>query len=75
MGLLDLVERLLVKRIIDLNIPRTHVVVNAICGFEKTKGALISERARLLLQASDGSVRQLGKATPARGPEYLYLTA
>ena len=64
-GLLDLTEHLLVKRIIEL-ISLARRGGEALSGFEVVKGALISERARLLLQANDGSERQLGKL---RSPE------
>lgn len=65
-GLLDLVEDLLLKRVIDL-ISLARRDGSAICGFEKTKGALISGKAVVLLQALDGSEPQKGKLRPPNG--------
>lgn len=64
-GLLELIDLLMVKRIIEL-ISLARRSGEALSGFEVVKGALISERARLLIQANDGSERQLGKL---RSPE------
>ena len=65
-GLLELVESLLLKRVIDL-ISLARRNGSAICGFEKTKGALISGKAVVLLQALDGSSPQKGKLRPPDG--------
>lgn len=65
-GLLELVEDLLLKRVIDL-ISLARRNGSAICGFEKTKGALISGKAVVLLQALDGSEPQKGKLRPPDG--------
>ncbi len=65
-GLLELVEDLLLKRVIDL-ISLARRNGSAICGFEKTKGALISGKAAVLLQALDGSEPQKGKLRPPDG--------
>ncbi len=65
-GLLELVESLLLKRVIDL-ISLARRNGSAICGFEKTKGALISGKAVVLLQALDGSGPQKGKLRPPDG--------
>ena len=43
-GLIDLLDQLLVKRVVDL-ISLARRNGSAICGFEKTKGALISGKA------------------------------
>ena len=65
-GLLELIESLLLKRVIDL-ISLARRNGSAICGFEKTKGALISGKAAVLLQALDGSEPQKGKLRPPDG--------
>lgn len=65
-GLLEQVESILTKRLIDL-ISMARKSGDAICGFDKTKGALISERAAVLLQASDGSDPQKRKLRPPTG--------
>lgn len=65
-GLIELVEDLLLKRVIDL-ISLARRNGSAICGFEKTKGALISGKAVVLLQAEDGSEPQKGKLRPPDG--------
>ncbi|PLS22790.1 hypothetical protein C0U40_01155 [Amylibacter cionae] len=65
-GLLELLEQLLVQRLVDL-ISLARRGGNAICGFEKTKGALISEAALVLLQSNDGSESQKRKLRPPNG--------
>ena len=65
-GLIDLVETLVVKRLIHL-ISLARRSGDAICGFEKTKGALISDSAKVLLQAADGSEQQKRKLRPPTG--------
>jgi len=70
-GLLDLVEQLLVNRVIEL-ISLARRGGEVVSGFEVVKGALISERARILIQASDGSERQLGKLRSPEGKNVYF---
>ena len=70
--LLKLVEDLLMKRVTNL-ISLARRDGSAICGFEKTKGALISGKAVVLLQALDGSGPQKGKLRPPDG-ENTHIT-
>ena len=70
-GLLDLVERLLAKRVIEM-ISLARRGGDVVSGFEVVKGALISERARILIQASDGSERQLGKLRSPEGKNVYF---
>ena len=70
--LLKLVEDLLMKRVTDL-ISLARRDGSAICGFEKTKSALISGKAVVLLQALDGSKPQKGKLRPPDG-ENTHIT-
>jgi predicted RNA-binding protein YlxR (DUF448 family) len=65
-GLIELLEQLFLRRVIDL-ISLARRSGDAICGFEKTKGALISESAVVLLQAEDGSDSQKRKLRPPNG--------
>jgi len=68
---LDLIERLLVKRVIEtISLARRGGEV--VSGFEVVKGALISQRARILIQASDGSERQLGKLRSPEGKNVYF---
>jgi len=72
-NLFELVEHLLVKKVIE-TIPdslarRGGQVVS---GFEVVKGALISGKAQLLIQASDGSERQLGKLRSPEGKNVYF---
>lgn len=66
----DMVERLLVQRVIDL-ISLGRKAGDAICGYEKVKDWLIKGQARTLIQASDGSERGKEKLRPPNGPESL----
>ncbi len=66
----ELVERLLVQRVIDL-ISLGRKAGDAICGYEKVKDWLIKGQARTLIQASDGSERGKEKLRPPNGPESL----
>lgn len=70
--LLKLVEDLLMKRVTNL-ISLARRDGSAICGFEKTKSALISGKAVVLLQALDGSGPQKGKLRPPDG-ENTHIT-
>ena len=66
----DMVERLLVQRVIDL-ISLGRKAGDAICGYEKVKDWLIKGQARTLIQASDGSERGKEKLRPPNGPDSL----
>lgn len=63
-GLVDLIEALIIKRAIDL-LSMARKSGQAICGFEKTKSAMMSERWYILLQAEDGSTPQKQKIRPS----------
>ena len=66
----ELVERLLVQRVIDL-ISLGRKAGDAVCGYEKVKDWLIKGQARTLIQASDGSERGKEKLRPPNGPDSL----
>ncbi|MGB8812136.1 MAG: RNA-binding protein [Paracoccaceae bacterium] len=53
-GLFDLVERLQLRRVIDL-LSLARKAGRAVTGYEKVKDLLVKEKARVLIQASDGS--------------------
>ena len=63
--LADMVEQLLLRRVIDL-ISLARKAGDAVMGYEKVKEWLMKDKARVLVQASDGSER--GK-TKLRAPE------
>ena len=74
-GLTDLVEAALARRLVDL-ISLARKSGRAVAGFEKVKGWLAEGRAKVLLQASDGSERGKGKLwTPPGGRWFGCLTA
>ena len=74
-GLADMVEAGLAKRVIEL-IALLRKSGRAVVGFEKVKTWLAEGRARVLLQASDGSDRGKGKLwTPEGGRWFGCLTA
>lgn len=74
-GLIDDVERQLVRRVIDL-ISLARKSGAAIAGYEKVKTWLDKEEARVLIQANDGSERGKSKlSTPHRGSYIGWLTA
>lgn len=74
-GLADMVEAGVAKRLVDL-ISLTRKSGRAVAGFEKVKGWLAEGRAKVLLQASDGSERGKGKLwTPEGGRWFGCLTA
>lgn len=74
-GLADLVEAALARRVVDL-VSLTRKSGRAVAGFEKVKGWLAEGRAKVLLQASDGSDRGKGKLwTPQGGRWFGCLTA
>ncbi|NQZ73612.1 MAG: RNA-binding protein, partial [Dinoroseobacter sp.] len=67
--LADQVEALVLGRISSL-LAMARKAGNAIAGFEKVKGALVTEWAIVLIQASDGSARGKSKL---RAPEDGYF--
>ncbi|MCX8508133.1 MAG: RNA-binding protein [Rhodobacteraceae bacterium] len=74
-GLVDLVEAGLAKRLVEL-ISLERKAGYAVCGYEKVKDWIVDGRARVLLQASDGSERGKGKLrTPEGGRWFGCLTA
>ena len=74
-GLVDEVEKQLVRRVIDL-ISLQRKSGKAVAGYEKVKGWLQSEEAEVLIQASDGSGRGKSKlSTPHYGHYIGWLTA
>jgi predicted RNA-binding protein YlxR (DUF448 family) len=73
--LVDMVELMLARRVTDL-IALARKSGQAVAGFEKVKSWLAEGRARVLLQASDGSERGKGKLwTPEGGRWFGCLTA
>lgn len=73
--LADMVEAGLAKRVIGL-ISLERKAAGAVCGFEKVKDWLSEGRAKVLLQASDGSDRGKGKLwTPEGGRWFGCLTS
>jgi len=65
-GLADLVESLLARRVVDL-ISMCRKANAAVMGYEKVKDWLQSGKARVLVQASDGSERGKTKLRPPEG--------
>lgn len=65
-GLPDLVEALLARRVVDL-ISMCRKANAAVMGYEKVKDWLQSGKARVLVQASDGSERGKTKLRPPEG--------
>ena len=55
-GLTDLVESLLLRRVVDL-ISLARKAGDAVMGYEKVKDWLAKDKVRVLIQASDGSER------------------
>jgi predicted RNA-binding protein YlxR (DUF448 family) len=68
--LAERVEALLVRRTVEL-IALARKAGEAVTGFEKTKEALASGTAAMLLQAADGSERERARLRPPEGPESL----
>ncbi len=64
------VETLLVQRLVEL-VALARKAGQAVAGLEKTKAALVSGEAALLLQAADGSVRERGQLRPPEGQNTL----
>lgn len=74
-GLIDQVEAGLARRVVDL-ISLARKSGRAVAGFEKVKGWLAEGRAKVLLQAADGSERGKTKLwTPEGGRYFGCLTA
>ncbi len=74
-GLIDLIEAGLARRVVDL-VSLARKSGRAVAGFEKVKGWLAEGRAKVLLQASDGSERGKSKLwTPEGGRYFGCLTA
>jgi len=74
--LADTVHDLLTRRVIDL-ISLSRKSGDAITGYEKVKEWLVKGRARVLIQAEDGSTRGKSKLRPPEGKNTLisWLTA
>lgn len=74
-GMVDLIERQVAQRVVDF-IAMARKSGRAVAGFEKVKSWLSDGRAKVLLQASDGSERGKGKLwTPEGGRWFGCLTA
>ena len=69
-GLSELVETLILRRTIDL-LSMARKAGEAVTGFEKVKEWLVKGKAKVLLQADDGSERGREKLRPPNGPETL----
>jgi predicted RNA-binding protein YlxR (DUF448 family) len=64
------VEAQLAGRLVDL-VALARKAGQAVAGLEKTKAALVSGEASLLLQAVDGSMRERGQLRPPKGENSL----
>lgn len=74
-GLTETVEGMLVRRLVDL-ISLARKSGDAVTGYEKVKGELQKEEARVLIQAEDGSERGKSKLSTPYGGNYIgWLTA
>jgi len=74
-GLVAIVEAGLAQRVVEL-VSLVRKSGRAVCGFEKVKSWLAEGRAKVLLQASDGSDRGKGKLwTPEGGRWFGCLTS
>ena len=69
-GLVEQVEALLVRRVIDL-ISLARKGGRAVSGYEKVKDMLMREDARVLIQASDGSERGKSKLSTPYGGSFI----
>lgn len=67
-GLIDSIEAGLAQRVVDL-ISLARKASRAVMGYEKVKSWLIQERARVLIQASDGSGRGKSKLRTPEGKD------
>jgi predicted RNA-binding protein YlxR (DUF448 family) len=68
--LAERVEALMAQRLVEL-VALARKAGQAVAGLEKTKAALASGEARLLLQAADGSARERGRLRPPDGENTL----
>ena len=68
--LAERVEALLAARLVEL-VALARKAGQAVAGLEKTKAALVSGEAALLLQAADGSARERGRLRPPGGENSL----
>ncbi|WP_417806229.1 RNA-binding protein [Thioclava sp.] len=74
-NMVEMVEKALASRVVEL-ISLVRKSGRAVIGFEKVKGWLAEGRAKVLLQASDGSDRGKGKLwTPEGGRWFGCLTS
>ena len=74
-GMIDQIEAQLARHLVDL-VAMGRKSGRAVAGFEKVKGWLAEGRAKILLQASDGSERGKGKLwTPEGGRFFEVLTS
>ena len=64
------VEALMAARLVDL-VALARKAGQAVAGLEKTKAALVSGEAGLLLQAADGSSRERAQLRPPEGENTL----
>jgi len=69
-GLADLIEGQLARRVVDL-VSMSRKAGSAVTGYEKVKDWLVKEKARILIQASDGSERGNAKLRPPAGEKTL----
>ena len=69
-GLVAQVDGLLARHMVDL-IALSRRAGEAVCGFEKVKRWLAEGRAKVLLQAADGSERGKGKLWTPEGGRYF----
>lgn len=67
-GLADLVDAQIARRVVDL-ISLARKAGAAVTGYEKVKDWLVKDKARILVQASDGSERGKMKLHPPGGKE------
>ncbi len=68
--LVERVEALMARHLVDL-IALARKAGQAITGMEKTKAALVAGKARLLIQAADGSLRERLELRPPPGENTL----
>ena len=66
-GLVAGIEDQLLRRVTEL-LALARKAGDAVCGYEKVKGWLLTGEAQVLLQASDGSTRGKSKLKPPMGP-------
>ncbi len=69
-GLAAKVEELLAQRVVEL-IAMARKAGQAVTGFEKTRAALVSGDAAVLIQAADGSARERARLRPPQGESTL----